>query len=269
MPSFLLALALKRRWRCCNIVSLRNIKLTLQYDGTDFSGYELQPGKRTIRGELEKALQKAFQEKISISAVSRTDAGVHALGQVIFFRIKAKIPLARIPFALNAVLPKDIRVMKAEEGKGKQIKGKTYEYLIYNGKVCPPLILRLVWNIKPKLNLSAMRKASKCLVGRHDFSSFAAAGGSDKNSVKLIHKLVIRHSSLVIWGGCKFPVVSCKLRGNGFLYKMVRNIVGTLVEVGLGKLKAADVKRILEAKDRRKAGRCAPPQGLCLLKVNY
>jgi tRNA pseudouridine38-40 synthase len=248
---------------------VRNIKLTFQYDGTDFSGYELQPGKRTIRGELEKALQKIFRKKISISAASRTDAGVHALEAVVFLKTESSIPVSKLSAALNSILPEDVRVMKAEEGKGKKIRGKTYEYLIYNGSVCPPLIRRFVWHVKPKLNLPAMRRAAKFLIGRHNFSSFAAGGGSDRNYNKIIHSFVICHLSFVIWDSCKLSVVSCKLRGNGFLYKMVRNIVGTLVEVGLRRRKPEEIKTILLSKDRKRAGRTAPPQGLCLTKIAY
>jgi tRNA pseudouridine38-40 synthase len=250
-------------------VPVRNVKLTLQYDGCDFFGWELQPGKRTIRGEIEIALQKLFKRKIPISAVSRTDAGVHALEQVVFFKAGAEITLGKIPSALNAVLPEDLRAIKAEKGEGKQIKGKTYEYLIYNGKICPPLLRRFVWHVKPKLNLSAMRKAAKYFIGKHDFSSFCAAGGADRNFNKTIHSFVIYNLSFVIWGSNKFKVICLKVSADGFLYKMVRNMVGTLVEVGLGKRKPEETELILLAKDRKKAGRTAPPQGLCLLKVNY
>jgi len=253
---------------------VKNIKLTLQYDGTNFSGYELQPGKRTIRGEIEQALRKIFKHKISIVSSSRTDAGVHALSNVINFKIDSSIPTSKLPQALNSCLPEDIQILKAEEkGKGFNARfdseSKEYEYLIYNAPILNPLFRRFVWQVKPKLDLSAMRKAAKILVGKHDFSSFCASGGDDKNFVRIIHSLVIGHWSLVIWGKQKVKVIRIKVKGNGFLYKMVRNLVGTLVDVGLGKIGPLKVKEILDAKDRRLAGKTAPSRGLCLLKVNY
>jgi tRNA pseudouridine38-40 synthase len=262
-----------------------NLRLVLQYDGSDFSGYELQPGKRTIRGELEKALKKIYGCTIKISSSSRTDAGVHALGQVISFKPPFEIPLKRLPAALNSVLPEDIRVLKAEKaekrekrkkrekgGKGEKVfdaRAKTYEYLIFNGEVMPPHLRRFAWHVRPKLDLSAMRRAAKILVGKHDFSSFCAAGGDDKNFVRTIYKIIIRKKTIRIWGLEKVPVISLVFVGNGFLYKMVRNMVGTLLEVGLGKKRVSDVKKILQAKDRRLAGRTAPAQGLCLIRVKY
>jgi len=199
---------------------------------------------------------------------------VHALQNVINFKTTQKIPVGRIPAAMNSILPDEIRVLKAEEKRVSfnsrfDSKSKEYEYMIYNGDILPPVLRNLTWHIKPKLDLSAMRKAAKFFIGKHDFSSFCASGGDDKDFVRIIHSFVIRNSSFVIWGDSKFKVIKIRIAGNGFLYKMVRNIVGTLVDVGLGKLKAEDVRRILEAKDRRRAGRTAPARGLCLVKVNY
>jgi len=253
---------------------VRNIKLILQYDGTNFSGYELQPGKRTIRGDLEQAIKKVFKKKISIVSSSRTDAGVHALQNVINFKTNQRIPVIKIPAALNSILPDDIRVLEAEEKKTSfnsrfDPKSKEYEYLIFNGEILPPVLRGLTWHLKQKLDVPAMKKAAKCLVGKHDFSSFCAAGGDDINYVRIIHSFVIRNSSFVIWRGSKFEVLSIRISGDGFLYKMVRNITGTLVDVGLGRIDPAEVEKILKAKDRRKAGRTAPAQGLCLVKINY
>lgn len=251
---------------------MRNIKLTLQYDGSNFAGLELQPGKKTIRGEIEKALFKLFKTRIKIISASRTDSGVHALSQVVNFRLKHSIPLSKIAAALNSCLPKEIRVMKAE---GKKLharydaKSKEYEYLIYNGQILPPFYRKLVWQVKPVLNLAAMRKAAMILVGKHDFSSFCAAKSDDKDFIRKIKRITVRNRELIIWRGSKFKVVSISVKGTGFLYKMVRNMVGTLVEVGLGKLSLTDVKRILRSKDRRLAGRTAPAHGLCLVRVNY
>jgi len=253
---------------------VRNIKLTLAYDGTNFCGFELQPHKRSIRGEIEKALFKVFRTHPKIINASRTDAGVHALSQVINFKLKSSIPTSKIAKALNSCLPEEIRVIKAQEqAQGFHAryspKTKQYEYLIFNGQNLPPFYRKLVWQVKPKLDLAAMRKAAKILQGKHDFSSFCASGSDDKNFVRTMHKISIRKRNINIWDSCQLSTVGCKFEGNGFLYKMVRNMVGTLVEVGLGKRKPRDVKQILYAKDRKKAGRTAPAQGLCLINVNY
>lgn len=253
---------------------LRNIKLTIQYDGTDYCGFECQKNGPSIQAALEKALQKLFGNPIRIIGASRTDAGVHACCQVICFKVKNPIPVKKIPQALNGCLPSAIRVIAAAEAGPKYnprfaAQSKFYEYLIYNSELINPLFNRYVWHVRPKLNLTAMRKAAKYLVGKHDFSSFCAAHGNAKDRIRIIHKLVISHSSVSLWKSCQLSVVSCQLIGNGFLYKMVRNIVGTLVEVGLGKRTPAEVKEILTARNRNKAGRTAPPHALCLAKVNF
>jgi tRNA pseudouridine38-40 synthase len=248
---------------------VRNLKLTLQYDGSDFAGFAAQPKKRTIRQELEKALFKLFKKPIKFFAASRTDAGVHAVGQVINFKIKHPIPPKNLKAALNALLPEDVKVVRVEvvrEGFNARFsaKSKEYEYLIFNGRDLPVLLRKLVWHIKLSLNLSAMRKAAKLLKGKQDFSSFCAAGAKEGSKVRVIYGIAIRKTERY---GIK--MLSVQIKGNGFLYRMVRNIVGTLVEVGVGRIKPNEVKEILKAQDRRKAGRCAPPQGLCLLRVNY
>ncbi|OGC23362.1 tRNA pseudouridine(38-40) synthase TruA [candidate division WOR-1 bacterium RIFOXYB2_FULL_42_35] len=253
---------------------MRNIKLTLQYDGTNFSGFELQPKQRTVRGELEKALFNLFKKKIKVIGVSRTDAKVHALDQVVNFHFDGTIKLKQIPAALNSCLPYEIRILTAEEvasdyNSRYMAKSKKYEYLIFNGDQRPPALLNIVWHVKPKLNLSAMQKAAKILQGKHNFKSFCAAHSDDKDFVKELFRISIRQRKVKIWDGCEFRVMSFEFVGNGFLYKMVRNIVGTLVEVGLGKLSLTEVKKILKAQDRNQAGRTAPGQGLCLVKVNY
>jgi len=252
---------------------LRNILLYISYDGTDFSGWELQPGKRTVRGELEKALTHLFKRPISLSTVSRTDAGVHALANIVFFQTKPQtIPVKRLPAALNSVLPGDVRVLKANDevkgkAKGLKVKSKIYEYLIFNGETCPPLIRRYVWHLKPRLNLAAMKKAAKYLIGKHDFTSFCAAGGAEQDHTKMLFAVNINKKKIKIWGGLEFEVCSLKFQGDGFLYKMVRNLVGTLVDVGLGRIRPEEVEIILKAKDRKRAGRTAPPQGLCLIEI--
>lgn len=237
-----------------------NIKLIIQYNGTGFSGYEIQPNKRTVRGELEKALHKLFKEKIKLISASRTDSGVHAFCNVVNFKIeKTSIPISRIAKALNSLLPKDIRVetchgMSVQFNARYDAKNKNYEYLIYNGEILPPALLNLAWHVKPKLNLAKMKKKAKSLVGTHDFSDYCAAGGDDTNFVRTLYSVSVKKKFVKIWDGCKLEVVSCKFTGSGFLYKMVRLMVGSLVEAGLGK------------KSQRC---CAPAQGLCLAKIDY
>jgi tRNA pseudouridine38-40 synthase len=259
--------------------SQNQLKLTIQYDGTDFCGFELQPGQRSVRGELQKAFHKLYKKPINFINASRTDAGVHALGQVISFKDPGNIPVKRLAAALNGVLPEDIRVVKTERrtwevGRGTfnarfSAKRKTYEYLIYNGDPIPVHLRKLAWHVKPKLDLVAMKKAAKYLVGKHDFSSFCAAGSDDTNFVRKIHSFLIFNFSFFIWDGIRYPLIKFRVTGTGFLYKMVRNIVGTLVEVGLGKRKPEEIKNILAAKNRRLAGKTAPAQGLCLVKICY
>lgn len=264
---------------------VRNIKLTLQYDGTNFCGFELQPGKRSIRGEIEKALFKLFKTHIKIISASRTDAGVHALEQVVNFYLEHPIPTSKILAALNSVLPEEIKVKNVKRVKTGfnaryHAKYKEYEYLIFNGRSLPPFYRKFVWHVKPKLDLAAMRKAARILRGKHDFSSFCtrlrfssyggeAAGSDDKNFVRTMYKITIRKRRIGLWDGCKLEVVSCKFVGDGFLYRMVRNMVGTLVEVGLGKLPPEEIRKILAARDRRLAGRTAPASGLCLVRLGY
>ncbi|MFH1361070.1 MAG: tRNA pseudouridine(38-40) synthase TruA [bacterium] len=244
---------------------MRNIKLIVQYDGSGFSGFEIQPRQRTVRFELEKALFKLFKQRAKLISSSRTDSGVHALHSVVNFKIDSSIPTKSLAAALNGLLSEDIRVIKAEaKGQRQKAKGfharydaksKEYEYLIFNGQILPPHLRKIVWHVKPKLDLAKMKKAAKFLVGRHDFKEFCAAKSGKTNFVRTIYKISIRKKKIKIWDRGDVPVVSCVVNGDGFLYKMVRNIVGRLVEVGLGKQKPAR--------------RCAPGQGLCLLSVEY
>jgi tRNA pseudouridine38-40 synthase len=222
-----------------------------------------------VEGELGKALQELAGLPVKCSSVPRTDAGVHAADQLILIDQTLPLPLNKLSLALNAILPPDLRVLRAYSKVRVRISGKEYQYLIFNGEVLPPYLLNFAWQVKPKLNLAKMRKAARFLLGRHDFSAFCAAGGVERDHQKTIHKIVISNSSLVIWTGHKSPILRVTVIGNGFLYKMVRNIVGTLVEVGLGRLRPEEVKKILMGRDRRLAGRTAPPQGLCLTKVFY
>jgi tRNA pseudouridine38-40 synthase len=272
---------------------MRNIKLLIEYDGTNFAGWQRQPDKRTVQETIEKVLQKITQEKIHLIGASRTDAGVHALGQVANFHTKSEIPCRKFLTALNGLLPADVSVKKVEDvGAGlkpaptstfhanKDAKKKTYRYLIWNAKARSALLKNRAWHVWNPLNLKAIQKGVNCLVGRHDFSSFRGARSDTKTSVRTIYEIKVGRGNPP-WlpvvgagfpsalGGRKPAPLQIKITGNGFLKYMVRNIVGTLVEVGKGRLQPHDVGRILESKDRKKAAMTAPASGLYLEKISY
>jgi tRNA pseudouridine38-40 synthase len=263
---------------------MRNIRLELAYDGTDFSGWQRQPDRPTIQGCLEAALVKILGAPTPVCGSGRTDAGVHARGQVANFKTSATIPCANLRKALNDLLPAAIRVLLVQEAPADfharyAVRAKTYRYRILQTPVCSPFLGRFVWHYPHELNRRGMAAAAKLLEGEHDFTSFAASsGGAEKDDepaaspagpAEDIPSNVRRiYSSGVTW---RQPVslLSYEVRGSGFLHHMVRNLVGTLVEVGKGRLTSADVLRILEARDRQLAGPTAPAQGLCLMKVEY
>lgn len=243
-----------------------NIKLILEYDGTNYYGWQIQPLVPTVQHKIQKGLKKILKEEVAVSSASRTDRGVHAKGQVVNFKVDS-LPLSsgQLYAALNSVLPDDIRVKKVEEvGDNFHAHSsacyRIYEYLIYNHSRLPPWFRHFSWWISFPLNCELMKEAAQYLVGRHDFSSFQNQGSPSSSTLCTVKKLKINRKGLFI---CIF------VKADGFLYKMARNIVGTLVEVGRGKLSSSEVQYILEACDRRKAGPTAPPQGLYLWKVEY
>lgn len=247
----------------------RNIKLTLEYDGTDFAGFQFQPGRPTIQQVLEEALSKFFDKPTKIkSASGRTDAGVHAKFQIVNFLTSSKAELWQIQKGLNAHLPDSVAVRKVEEVSAKfharfQAKSKTYEYKIWNDRVRSPFQLRYAHQVPSPLNVSAMRRAAAFLTGKHDFRSFCATekpGEPKKKTVRTIKKFVVQK---------KGSLVCLRMTADGFLHHMVRNIAGTLLEVGRGKIKADEVGKILKSKDRRRAGMTAPAKALCLVDVTY
>jgi tRNA pseudouridine38-40 synthase len=247
----------------------RTIKLTLEYDGTDFYGFQLQPKHHTVQEALEKALSKFFDKPMKIgSASGRTDAGVHAKSQVVHFKTNRTEPLRKIQRGLNAHLPHAIVVRKAEEVKKDfharfDAVGKTYEYCIWNDEARSPFCDRFTYHFGQPLNVFRMRKAAKFLVGRHDFRSFCATAKpaeKEKNTVRTLKKLLIKKDG---------SLLRLQFTGDGFLHHMVRNIVGVLLEVGRGKLAPETVKGILEHQDRRKAAATAPAKGLTLIDVSY
>ncbi len=244
---------------------MRNIKLILEYDGTFYHGWQKQPDVPTVQNLLEDSLFHLFGQKTKVVAAGRTDAGVHATGQVINFTTDASIPFLAIKPALNSYLPKDIRVKKAKEVSSsfhaqKSALNRLYRYIIYQGSFLPPFYRHFVWWIPFNLEIDKMRRASQFLTGEHDFSSFEGQGSPSFSSRRKIEKITLlkKRRSIIVY-----------IKADSFLYKMARNIVGTLAEVGRGKMPASQLRAILEARDRRAAGPTAPPQGLCLVRVRY
>ncbi len=243
----------------------RKIKLTVQYDGYDYHGWQIQPGKRTIQGELSRAVSELVGRKGTVHAASRTDAGVSALGQVAVFEVSSPIPIENFAGAINDRLPPEIVVTSAEPADKEfnvmgDVTSKLYRYTICTAPDRPVLNIRHCWHIPKKLDVPAMGKAAKLLIGTKDFKSFAAAKDKRESSVRTIFSCGVTAESQSIY---------IDVEGNAFLYNMARNIVGTLVEVGLGRVKPGKIAEILEAKTRTAAGPIAPAQGLCLMWVKY
>lgn len=244
---------------------MRRIKLTVAYDGTNYHGWQFQPGSSTIEGELNKHLSKLFKEEITVIGASRTDSGVHALCNVAVFDTEARIPAEKIAYALNQRLPEDIRIRKSEEVAAdfhprKQATRKTYEYKILNEEFSNPVERLYAHFTYVPLDEKKMQEGAKYLIGEHDFQSFCAAGSTAETTVRTIYDVkVVRNGTMI----------SIKVTGNGFLYNMVRIIAGTLIEVGKGRFTPEQVKEILEAEDRTKAGPTAPAKGLTLYAYSF
>lgn len=244
---------------------MRNIKLTIEYDGKDFKGWQKQPNKLNIQGEIEKAIENITGEKVELIASGRTDAGVHAMGQVANFKTNSNMPIEKIPLAINSQVKNSIRIQNAEEVDENfhsrfNCKKKTYRYIIDNSKYGSAIYRNISYHMPIKLNVEEMKKAIKYFEGEHDFKAFKSSGTSSKSSVRTIYK-----ADIITEG----DNIAIDLTGNGFLYNMVRIIAGTLVDVGLGKIKADDIPAIIESKDRARAGKTLPPHGLMLLGVVY
>lgn len=242
---------------------MRNIKLIIEYDGKKFGGWQKQPNKLNIQGEIEKAIGEITGEKIELNASGRTDAGVHSLGQTANFKTNSTIDIAKIPVAINSKLKQSIRIISAEEVDERfharySCTGKKYRYVINNSKYGSAIYRDLEYHMPIKLNVDDMKKAIQYFEGEHDFKGFKASGTSSKSSVRTIY------SAKVITEGNR---INIELEGNGFLYNMVRIISGTIVDVGLGKIKPDEIPNILESKDRTRAGKTLPPQGLYLVDV--
>lgn len=263
-----------------------NILLQIEYDGTDYAGWQIQnrsPSSvvrrplETIQETIEKVLEQVLQEKVKVSGSGRTDAGVHALGQTANFKTESRLGPARIHQALNALLPDDIRIKKARYAKDdfhacSCARSKVYRYVISNSKVASVFLKRYSWHIPYKLDMPLMKKEAKSIIGRHDFSSFCASGSSAKTRVRTIKKISVKETVSAV-SGCAYsgssPVIIIEIEADGFLYNMARNIVGTLVEIGRGRLAPGSMDKILKARERRTAGPTAQARGLFLVKVKY
>ncbi len=254
--------------------SLRNIKLTIQYDGTRFLGWQVQPQGPTVQGELEKALQRITGEKIVLIGSGRTDAGVHALGQTANFRTSSKIPLDGLLKGLNSLLPPDISVIGAVEVPFEfhAIRDsllKEYRYHLIVSPFPQPLWRHRAWILRHPLDLASMQRASSLFTGTHDFTSFRASGSEARTSVRTVYKCEVSLSACSLFPDTQGLHYDINVAADGFLRYMVRNMVGVLVEIGKGIRAPLDINKILNARDRSAAGRTAPPEGLYLVKVAY
>jgi tRNA pseudouridine38-40 synthase len=241
-------------------------KLTIAYRGTDFAGWQIQPGKRTVQQSLEDAVAKIWGAKISVQGSGRTDTGVHAHGQVASFNAPRRHAAPALLRALNANLPRDVRIVKCSLVTPAfharfDARGKTYRYLIWNHPVQDPFTLDTYWHVPLDLDLTAMRKAARFLIGRHDFASFTSNPGYERESTVRTMKRasVVRDGHALVF----------HFSADGFLYRMVRNLVGALVKVGKGKINVEEFAQILRACRRSAAPETAPACGLCLMNVRY
>ncbi len=248
------------------MVHMRRMRLTVAYDGTDYCGWQVQPNGITVEEVLNKAVSKLTGEDIHVIGASRTDSGVHALGNVAVFDTRSSIPPERMAYALNQRLPEDIVIVKSEEvpaewhPRYRDDITKTYEYHIYNARVPDPLKRRTCAFVSFPMDIEKMRAGAAYLVGEHDFVSFCNVRTNVEDTVRTVNRIAIWQDGAEI---------VMEIEGNGFLYNMVRIIAGTLIRVGRGFYEPEKVKEILETKKRTEAGITAPPQGLVLKEIRY
>lgn len=256
-----------------------NWKLTLAYDGTDFDGWQVQPGRRTVQGELANALERITGERVLPQGSGRTDAGVHALAQVASFRLAAPIPAQNLQRALNRTLPGAIRILSAQQA-GEDFHArhsalrKTYEYRICRSNICAPWLARYVYHYDAPLDMASMRRAATFVIGEHDFTSFAASEPDrtvrerlEVESSLAANRRTVRASSWEVDEAEKLLIY--RVTGSGFLHHMVRNLVGTFIEVGRGRIVPEVLPEIIAARSRSEAGPTAPARGLFLVSVDY
>jgi len=246
---------------------MRNLKLEIEYDGTNYAGWQVQAHqkKKSIQEVIEKTLQKILREKVRLVVSGRTDAGAHAKAQIANFKTNSVITLNKLRLALNGLLPDDISISKVEEASSSfhsrfDAKSKVYRYTILSRAYPSGLLRGTSYFCSYPLNVRLMRKESRCLTGEHNFKSFQASDKKERSSTRKIKQLKVARNK---------DLIHIDIEANGFLYNMVRNIVGTLIEIGRGRFPEGSMKRILSAKNRRAAGPTVPAKGLCLIKVKY
>jgi tRNA pseudouridine38-40 synthase len=250
---------------------MRNLKVILSYDGAEFSGWQVQPHAITVQGTLASAIGRITGEKVLPQGSGRTDAGVHALAQVMTFVTESSVPTANFVKAMNDILPAAVRVLEVTEAAADfharhSARAKTYRYRIYREAICPPFLARYVWHYPYSLAEEEMARAARLVVGKHDFTSFAAVDPERGQAAAAVSN--VRNIFSSCWERLGEELVYT-VRGSGFLHHMVRNLVGTFILVGKGTLQVEDVTRILAARNRSAAGATAPASGLYLVGVEY
>jgi len=255
---------------------MRKIRLILEYDGADFHGWQTQPDKMTVQGVLEDRVRQLTGEPVKVLGAGRTDAGVHALAQVAAFRTESAHDILTIKKALNAVLPEDIRILDATEvhdsfNPRDDALRKSYFYIIAKEKKPPVFLHRYSWTVPQPLDAPSIIRGSQALIGTHDFTSFMGAGSDIKNPVREVFSLDIEEMMEIDFMTVRLSgnFIRVRIEAKGFLRHMVRNIVGTLVEIGRGRISPDRIKEILESKDRKLAGQTAPARGLFLERIVY
>lgn len=244
---------------------MRTIAVVIEYDGTDFAGFQVQSGKRTVQAELCKAVRIITKESVPVIGASRTDSGAHATGQVVHFRTRCSIPIERVPLALNSVLPRDVAARWAWEADDSfharySARSRVYRYTVWNHPVRSAMMERYAFRVSHTLEVRAMQVAAQALVGRHDFAAFASEAHRYRNTMREVYSAQV---------GARLPLLWLRVEANGFLQGMVRAIMGTLLEVGLGKREPESIAYLLQQGSREKAGFSVPAHGLCLVRVNY
>ncbi|MBR1443432.1 MAG: tRNA pseudouridine(38-40) synthase TruA [Firmicutes bacterium] len=243
--------------------------IKIAYDGTNYCGWQKNEGVESIQGKVEEALSKLLKKNTQIRGASRTDAGVHAKGQIAVFEAETSIPADRFPYALNPLLPDDIRIVGGERVDDefhpqKRVEKKTYEYLIYNSEFPDPRMRNFTSferkGERKKLDIKKMEKAAEKFIGTHDFKAFCASGGNTKTTIRTIYDLTVCENN---------NIISIRVTGSGFLYNMVRIIAGTLIAVGEGRIKSDELEEIIRSKQRERAGKTADACGLTLLEIYY
>jgi tRNA pseudouridine38-40 synthase len=255
---------------------LRTIKVTLAYDGTEFAGWQRQANERTVQAVVEDALAPIEKGAVTVIGAGRTDAGVHAAGQVATFQLTNSIACDALQRALNATLPGDVRVVGIDEAPPDfnarfDARRKTYHYWISNGAAVPPPLRRYAWHIPQPIDIEAAASAAACLTGEHDFAAFQATGSDVQTTIRTIFVSRLEAIDASLWSPVPqgLRLIRYEVTGTGFLRHMVRNIAGTLADVGRGRMAPEDMRAILRSRDRARAAATAPPHGLTLWSVEY